>query len=275
MLYLSTYARNLGLHTSTIRDFLQRNCMKMGIYSGAIPASADVGVTGTLICTVTGEGETSKAAQKIRFTPTPGTANAAEWNIWLNGVKFTYIDDTTPSVAEVCTGLYNLIRAAIGTTSITTPAGKLNIPGVYGAFTLTDNTTSLDIEAAVAGDAFDYSASVSGAGAGTGSWATAVQTADAYGLKFEAVADIASGIIEKLATQGWEGVNAADGVVTHYRLFKDGDDQTVAQGASNWRIQGQVSTAGADLNFRSTQFFAGDTTTISDDFSLTWPASRT
>jgi hypothetical protein len=275
MLYLSTYARNITLHTNTLRDFIVRNCLKMGIYSGAIPASADAGVTGTLLCTITGEGATAKAKQKIRFTPAPGSANAAEWNITLNGVKYTFIDDGTPSVAEVCTGLYNLIRAAIGTTSITTPAGKLNIPGVYGAFTLTDNATSLDIEAATEGIAFDYSVSVTGAGAGTGSIATSTITADAYGLKFEAAGDVAAGIIEKLATQNWQGVNAADGVATHFRIYRDGDDQAVAQGTSNWRVQGQISTAGAELNFRSTTFFAADTTTVSNDFKLEWPASRT
>lgn len=280
MIYLSTFARNQMLHTSTLRDYMQRRCFKMGLYSGSIPASADAAVTGTLICTVTGGGETAKAKKMVRYTPvTSGTTGT--FSITLNGVVYTFTDDASPTVAEVCTGLYRLINTAQGATSkyfttatdgAITAGGRINIPGIYQKFTLTDNTTSLDIEAATAGEDFDYSATATGAG---NSISTAVITEDAYGLKFEAVADIASGVIEKLASQTWSGENAADGVVSHYRIFEDGDDQTVAQGTTYFRIQGQVSTAGADLNFRSTTFYSGDTTTISDDFNLTFPASRT
>lgn len=273
MLYLSTSIRNKMLHTSTLRDIINKGCFKMKIYSGAVPASADAAVTGTLLCTITGAGAVVKTAQKIRFTPTVGTAISAEWNITLNGVKFTYIDDATPTPAKICTGLYNLIRAAIGTTSLTTPSGKLNIPGVFGAFNLTDNTGTLDIESAVAGNAFDYTATVSGAGAGTGSWATSTLVADAYGLKFEAVADVVSGILEKLATQTWEGVNAATGVASHWRLVADADTGVLS--TSEDRIQGLVSTANADLNFKTVQFDSGDSQRISNDFNLTFPASRT
>jgi len=277
--FVSTYARNLTLHTNTIRDFIERNCMVMGLYSGAVPASADAATTGTLICKITGEGAVVKAKQKIRFTPTTA-GTTGTWGINLNnGHIFTFTDDSTPTVSKVCTGLYRLVNTGQGasgkyfttaTDGAITAGGIINIPGIYQKFTLTDNATSLDIEAATAGIGFDYAVAYTGAG---NSIATSVITADAYGLKFEAVADVASGTLEKLTTQTWEGTNLVDGVVTHFRIYVDGDDQTVAQGTTNWRYQGNVSTSGSDLNVRSTTFYADEPTQVSNDFAIQWPAS--
>jgi hypothetical protein len=138
MPYVSTGIRNALL--PYLREFFQFGCAKINMYAGTVPASADAAVTGTLLCTYTASGSAVKAKQKIRLTPTPGTANGGVWNIVLNGTTFSFTDDGTPSATEICTGLYNLIRAGIGTTSITTPAGAITIPDVAALFTLTDNT---------------------------------------------------------------------------------------------------------------------------------------
>lgn len=271
MLYLSTGLRNLMLHTNSLRDVFNRGCAVLKIYSGSLPASADAAVTGTLLCTITNAGAAVKAKQKIRFTPTPGTANGGIWGITLNGTLVTFTDDGTPTAAEICTGLYNAWRVASGAIAVTTPACTINNPDVYQKFTLTDNTGTLDIEAATSGVAFDYSTSITGAGAGTGSWATSIITADAYGLRFEAVADIASGIIEKLASQTWQGTNTATGVASHYRLVLDSDTGVLS--TTEPRIQGAVSTANSDANFKSVQFETSDIQYFST-FPLTFPANR-
>ncbi len=278
MLYLSTSIRNKMLHTSPLRDIINKGCFKIKIYSGAVPVSADAAETGALLCTITSAGAVAKAAQKIRFTPaTSGTTGT--FSITLNGHQFTHTDDASPTVAEVCTALYRLINTAQGTAAkyftnstdgTIAAGGSMNISGLYRKFTLTDNGTSLDIEAATAGDAFDYSATATGAG---NSIATSTVVADAYGLKFEAIADIAAGIIEKLATQTWEGINSSTGVASHYRIVADADTGVLS--TSEDRVQGLVSTANADLNFKTVQFDAGDSQRISNDFSLTFPASRT
>ena len=269
---ISTGARNSMVHTNSLRDIFNRGCSKIKIYSGSIPATADAAETGTLLCTITNDGASVKAAQKIRFTPTPGTANAAVWSITLNGTTVSFTDDGSPQPAEICTGLYNAWRVASGAIAVTTPACTINNPDVYQKFTFTDNSGTLDIEAAVAGVAFDYSAAVSGAGAGTGSWGTpTVVTADAYGLRFEAIADVASGILEKLTTQTWRGTNVATGVATHFRLVLDSDDGTLS--TSQPRFQGGVSTANSQLNFDSVQFVEGNIQYVSDDFEITLPAS--
>lgn len=244
---------------------------KIEVYSAPVAPTAGGAATGTKLYTLTRNGLTVKAKQKIRFTPTPGTANAAEWNITLFGVKFTFIDDGTATPAEICTGLYNLIRAAIGTTSITTPAGKLNIPDIFGAFTLTDNATSLDVEAAVAGVPFTYAASVSGAGAGTGAWTTAELVADAYGLQFEDSTGVSAGELELLAGLALAGACVANGNPAYFRLVTDGDDGS--QSSTLPRVQGLISVAaGGDAQISNSAVAIGQIINVST-FKLRVPIS--
>ena len=273
MLRISTGLRNQWLGSKkSLRDIFNFGCAKIMLYAAsALPATADAAVTGTLLATITRASGTVKAKKKIRITPTAGTANAAEWNVTLNGIKVTFVDDATPTAAEICTGLYNAIRAAIGTTSYTTPASKLNIPEIYGAFTLTDNTGTLDIEAAVAGTDFDISLSVSGAGAGTGSMAASTITEDAYGLKFEAEADVSGGIIEKLAADSWSGVAVADGVAVYGRLVLDSDTGVLS--TTEPRLQGQVGVSGSDFNLDYIDLATGKTVNVSS-FKITYPAAK-
>ncbi len=231
---------------------------RVDVYGGAsAPATADDAVTGTKLYSLTGAAAVVKAKQKTRVTPTPGSAAAAEWNVKLNGQTVTFVDDGTPSIAEVCTGLYNAIRAASGVTSITTPASKLNIPQIYQKFTLTDNGTSLDIEAATNGVPFDIEVSVSGAGAGTGALALSTVTADAYGLQFEVAGDVTAGALEKLASQELAGIVAVAGQPTYYRLVQDAD--TGLSSTTFPRLQGNVSTnPGSDMTITHSNVGVGD-----------------
>ena len=270
MIFESTGLRNQKLHTWSWRDIFNRGCAVLKIYSGAIPANADAAASGTLLCTITSDGAVAKAKQKIRFTPTPGSANGGVWGILLNNTLVTFTDDGSPSIAEICTGLYNALRVATGLVAVTTPACTINNPDIYQKFAFTDNATSLDVEAAVDGVAFDYAASVTGAGAGTGAMAAAVITADAYGLRFENAADVTSGILEKLASQTWRGTNVAAGVASYFRLVLDADSG--ASSTTDPRVQGQVATANSDLNLKSVQFEIGDIQYISD-FPVSAPAN--
>jgi hypothetical protein len=278
----STGLRNTALHTTTVRDVFNRGCSKLKIFSGTAPvasgsyAAADAAETGTLLCTITNAGASVKAAEKIRFTPTTA-GTTGTWTITVNGVAYEFTDDASPTATEICTGWYRLINTAQGaaakyftnsTDGAITAGGRLNIPGTYQKYTLTDNTGTLDIASATAGETFDYSATATGAG---NSVATASQVSDAYGLHFEAVADIASGIIEKLSTETWEGTVLFAGTATHYRLILDAD--TGALSTTQKRIQGTVSTANADLNFASGVNFAVDDIKRVNSFSVTWPAA--
>jgi len=234
---------------------------RIEVRSAPVPATVDAAATGTLLYSIVNNAAVAKAKQKIRFTPTPGSANAAIWSIILNGITFSFTDDGSPSQAEICTGLYNLIRAGIRTTAITTPAGAIVIPDVDGAFVLTDNATSLDFESSVFGVPFEYSASVSGAGAGTGSWATAVQAEDAYGLQFEVPSDITAGELELLAGKTWTGKAVDGGTPAYFRMVQDSDDGSSSSSAI--RSQGSVSTApGADMVISNPTVALNQTVTI-------------
>ena len=237
-LKLSTGASKFIHATGSLKKCFTGGLVK--VYSSPVPATADAAATGTLLYTLTNDAATVKAKQKIRFTPVPGTAAISDWSVTLNGVKFSFTTDGTPSVAEICTGLYNLIRAGINTTTITTPAGAITIPDVTAAFVLTDNATSLDIEAAVAGVPFTYTPAVAGSSPGTGSWTTAITVSDAYGLQFEDASTIESGVMEKLSTQVWAARAVADGTPAYYRIVRDGD--TGALSTTEERMQGVVST---------------------------------
>lgn len=272
MISLSTGLRNKLQASKSLREILNRGCAKLIYYGGAAaPATADAAATGSQLIVFTNDSATVKAKQKIRFTPTPGTANAAEWSITLNGTKVSFTDDGTPSVAEICTELYNAWRAASGATAVTTPSCTINNPDVYQLFTLTDNTTSLDIESSTAGISFDYSAAVEGAGAGTGSWATSEITADAYGIQFEAAADVSSGIMELLSTQTVSGLGLVAANAVYWRLVLDADDGTLS--TTQDRIQGSIATANADIIMTGTTLVVVGATYTLDTLPITIPAS--
>jgi len=273
MIYESTgYRQDKAEH---VREVWNWNGTKCIFYSGTAPLTADAAATGTVLCTYINNAAVAKVAQKIRFTPvTAGTTGT--FSITLNGVQFTFTDDASPTVAEICTGLYRLINTGSGkaakyftnsTDGVITVGGRMNVPAIYQKFTLTDNATSLDIEAATAGVAFDYSATATGAG---NSITVATVNADAYGLQFEAIADIATGILEKLATQTWSGIATATGIATHFRIVQDSDGGLLS--TTQKRIQGTVGVTGADLN-GNTVSFVKDATYVIDTLPISFPAS--
>jgi hypothetical protein len=70
-------------------------------------------------------------------------------------------------------------------------------------------------------------------------------------------ASAASGVIEKLSTQTWQGVAVADGTPSFFRAETSSDDQSAS--TSYKRIQGTVGVTGADLNMSSATIVNGDT----------------
>ena len=73
------------------------------------------------------------------------------------------------------------------------------------------------------------------------------------GVTFDAAA--ASGVLAKNSGEIWSGINVESGTATFYRHVGDAD--TGASSTTQPRIQGTISTAGADLNFTSTSLVNG------------------
>lgn len=93
--------------------------------------------------------------------------------------------------------------------------------------------------------------------------ATITLPADAFGAA-------AAGAIAKAGT--WQDASAdAGGTAAHFRIIQSGDTNG-ATGSTDERIEGTVSTSGADLNLDSTSISAAQTVTI-DTFTVTMPAS--
>lgn len=78
------------------------------------------------------------------------------------------------------------------------------------------------------------------------------------GVNFDAAA--AAGIIAKLNTEIWSGVNAAGGVAGYYRHVAPGDTGVLS--TTEPRMQGAIATAGAELNLSNTTLTNGATQTI-------------
>lgn len=78
------------------------------------------------------------------------------------------------------------------------------------------------------------------------------------GLTFDTAA--ADGAISKNAAETWSGVNAATGTAGYYRFVAPGDDGTSS--TTQARLQGEIGTAGKELNLSSVSLTSGATQTI-------------
>jgi hypothetical protein len=73
------------------------------------------------------------------------------------------------------------------------------------------------------------------------------------GINFDTAA--AAGVIAKAPGETWKGTNAASGTATFYRHVAAGD--TGALSTTERRMQGTISTAGADMNLSSVALISG------------------
>lgn len=87
----------------------------------------------------------------------------------------------------------------------------------------------------------------------------------ATGLSFDAPA---AGVLPKAAAQVWSGVNAASGTATFYRFAGAADTGVLS--TSEYRVQGTIGLAGADMNLTSTVLVSGATQAI-DYFVIALP----
>jgi hypothetical protein len=88
------------------------------------------------------------------------------------------------------------------------------------------------------------------------------------GINFDTSA--VSGVLSKAPAETWSGNNANNGTATYFRHVAAADDGTLS--TTQARIQGVISTVGADLNLSSTTLSSGASQTI-DYYSVTVPAA--
>ena len=79
------------------------------------------------------------------------------------------------------------------------------------------------------------------------------------------------GTISKAVAQTWAGTAVATGAAGWYRLYEAGGDPSLLSTTES-RIDGNISTSGANMNMSSTTITSGTVQTVST-FDITLPAS--
>ena len=251
-LRLSTALRNFLMHNGSFKRAFQGG--KLLIYSGSQPTDADTAASGTLLRTIT-------LASGARTDETLATGTVE----LLTGAAGSVDTLTVNSVA--------ILPAAVPfNTSLSQTATDV-------ATAINDNLTVPEYTASAAGTVITIKAAP---GTGTGpngyvvaSTCTTITKTDtnmaggvaqANGVTFGGAT---SGALVKAGT--WSGSSSASGTAGWFRLCgSEADDQTAR--TDKLRLDGNISTSGANLNMSSTIITSSTTTTI-DTFTITEPAA--
>lgn len=255
-LRISTGLRNFLLSGGSLKQAMTGG--RIEIYSGTQPASADAAATGTLLVTITDASGTwaaeTPATGSIALT---GGASGSIDNITIDSVSI--LDTVVPfngSLAQTAIDLAAAINrsatnmdweASAATTTVTLTA-KPGLGTRYNGKTLTTTTTTIT----------KTDTNPSGGAAASN------------GLRFE---DASSGALAKRSSQSWTGVAGNAGTAGWFRAYGPRTDAgALDSSAVTLRIDGAISTSGAELNMSPTSISSGATQTITS-FSPTIPAS--
>lgn len=219
---------------------------KIRVFSGNAPSDAGQAESGTLLCQLTLGASTSYAVAVakqayISITGTPSSGNIVRTRV--NGTTYT----TTLASATAA----NKRTAAL--------AVALSVDAAHGvdAVAVADATThgGVVLRSAVRGQAFTCAL-------GTCTVTATITTSTISSTRgtFLQLGPTAAGIVSKISTETWSGVNVATGVAGYFRIVQPGDDGTLS--TTQPRVQGTCGTTGADWNMDSVQFTSGATTTV-------------
>lgn len=227
------------------------------IYTGTQPATADAAATGTLLCVITNNSGaiTNEVLSTGTVTLTGGAAGSVN-TVTVNSVdvlggSVPFNSSLTQTAADVATQInrsksnpdYTATSAGAVVTISALPGTGTSPNTFVVATTLTTITTTVT---AMAGGANPVN-----------------------GLLFDTSV---AGVMSKLATQTWSGVNSATGTAGWFRQHGSViDANAIDSNAVFYRIDGAIATSGAEMNLNSTAFTSGATTTLAN-WSMTIPA---
>lgn len=255
-LKLSTGLRNFLAGEGTIRKAFEDAVLY--VYGGTAPATVEEAPgTANLLYKVTkasdgvtaGDRSTSQL-EKITIGHS-GAPNAGDTVVLvLDGTTLTYVVLTADSsVTKVATKVARMLNDCAQVDAIATGAdGVLYVQGrIAGvSFTLTEGSCTGWLSATVA--------------------TQVTAAARANTIQFGAPN---TGVLSKSADV-WSGVATASGTATYFRLVTSSDG--LDADANDMRIQGLVSTSGAECNMTNLNVVIGSTQTIETGF-ITIPAS--
>lgn len=255
-LRLSTGLRNAALAHGSVKDILSNGCLY--IYSGSQPASADAAPTGTLLCTITSGSSalTNEVLSSGTITLTSGSAGSIN-TLTVNSVSI--IDAAVPynsSLTQTAADLASAIN-----TSLSSPEYTATSSGAVVTITAKRGTGTTPNTYVIAATTTTLTTSVTAFTGGV---------ASANGLRW---GYSSGGVLVKHPTQIWSGVASASGTAGWFRMVGSvADPGTLDSTESTFRMDGAISTSGAQLNMSSTSITSGATQTISS-FPITLPTS--
>lgn len=253
-LRFSTGLRNFLQGYGSLQQAMWGGCLK--IYTGSQPASADSAVSGTLLCTVTlaSGALTNEVLSAGTVTLTGGGSGSVD-TLTVNSVEImgsatsfdTSLTNTAALIAAKCNRRIStpdyIVTSSGAVITITAMPGTGTTPNGYAVASTVTTITKTDVNmgTAVAG------------------------VAGVNGLQFQT----AGAVLSKYGT--WSGVNVATGTAGWFRLLAAVADAGAAS-TTLFRIDGNISTSGANMNLSSTSLTSGATFTL-DQFDITLPES--
>ena len=255
-LKLSAALRNLVNQSCSFRDALQGG--ELRIYTGVQPATAEAAPTGTLLCTIT-DASGARTAEVLATGSVTLNSGAAGSITALTVNSVSIIDAAVPyntSLSQTATDLAAMINNSLSTpeytavavgavVTITAKRGSGASPNTFVVATTITTMTKTDANMAGGVNA-------------------------ANGLKFGLSA---AGVLTKRDSQVWSGVAGVGGTAGWFRFVGSVADSGVLDSTeSQVRMDGAISTSGAQLNMSSTTVVALATQTISA-FPVTLPTS--
>ena len=255
-LRLSTGLRNYLNEFGSVKQALNNG--KIYIYSGAQPTLADDAATGTLLAIISkSSGAITEEVQSVGSVALTGGASGSVNTITVNSISIlpaavpfnTSLGQTAIDIAAAINdNPQNLLFVASVSTNTVNITAKLGLGALANGWVVASTATTITkTDSNMAGGV------------------TAVN-----GLTF---GDAASGTLVKNPLETWTGLGLAAGTAGWFRYegaLADTEASDTA-GAYN-RLDGNISTSGANLNMSSTTVAVGATQTIST-FSLTVPAA--
>jgi len=255
----STGLRNQLLNGRGLREVFADSVLK--IYAGTPPAEAD-DAEGILLVKLTKSGGVVSTKEHgvlaINTITVPGVHAAGTYNITVtvDGTTYTASYDATTyghanndEIAQgVCWELNKIsqVRASCAT-----------VGGATGVIVVSCRIPGITLTIADGGGTITFGA------------AAVIQAGSRAATDTLQLGLPAAGAVAKNADT-WSGTITADGTAGYFRLVTSEDLGT--DNATDVRVQGAVSTAGAEMNLSSLAMVSGATLTLST-FSVTFPAA--
>lgn len=255
-LRFSTGLRNFLNEAGGVKQALNNG--KIYIYSGTQPTTADDAATGTLLAIVSkSSGALTEEVQSAGSVALTGGASGSINTLTVNSISILaatvpFNTSLAQTAIDLATAINNnpknllfVAEAVSATVNIKAKPGLGATPNGWVVASTATTITKTDSNMAGGVDPVN-------------------------GLTF---GDAASGTLVKNPAETWTGVGLAAGTAGWFRFEGSIADSEAADTAGAYsRLDGNISTSGANLNMSSTTIAVGATQTIST-FNLTIPAA--